>query len=335
MGNVYSFCSVGLKISGVAPIVSYSLFDFEDVSVTSVTAAITGPHTLAFLGTARGAIKKVLLSGPTPGEYESIPIDPDHAILPDTMMSPKQDYLYVLSKEKVPLSTYGRLSSSHSKTRFSTIFPLQVTKLRVEHCGIYTNCSSCLESRDPFCGWCSLEKRCTIRNACQKDTSASRWLSLGTGQQCIDFEMVLPNKIPINQMATVQLVIRTLPELPINAKYRCVFGNSTPIDAIVLENGLSCQTPSVNNRPIIAGQADHVSVPLSVRSSETNKDFVSRSFSFFDCGRHDTCRRCVQSEWNCNWCIYDNKCVHNQTTCRNSASVINQASVSFLSIGLH
>lgn len=200
--------------------------------------------------------------------------------------------------------------------------------MRVEHCGIYTNCSSCLESRDPFCGWCSLEKRCTIRNACQKDTSASRWLSLGTGQQCIDFEMVLPNKIPINQMATVQLVIRTLPELPINAKYKCVFGNSTPIDAVVLENGLSCQTPSVNNRPMIPAQADHVSVPLSVRSSETNKDFVSRSFSFFDCGRHDTCRRCVQSEWNCNWCIYDNKCVHNQTTCRNSASVISQASVS-------
>lgn len=101
MGNVYSFCSVGLKISGVSPIISYSLFDFEDVSVTSVAAAITGPHTLAFLGTASGAIKKVLLSGPTPGEYETIEIDTGHAILPDTMMSPKQDYLYVLSKEKV------------------------------------------------------------------------------------------------------------------------------------------------------------------------------------------------------------------------------------------
>lgn len=194
---------------------------------------------------------------------------------------------------------------------------------------MYTNCSSCLESRDPFCGWCSLEKRCTIRNACQKDTSASRWLSLGTGQQCIDFEMVLPNKIPVNQMTTVQLVIRTLPELPMNAKYKCVFGNSTPIDAIVLENGLSCQTPPVNSRPQIPVQSDHILVPLSVRSSETNKDFVSRSFSFFDCGRHDTCRNCMQSEWGCNWCIYDNKCVHNQTTCRNTASVITQSTVSF------
>lgn len=204
---------------------------------------------------------------------------------------------------------------------------IQITKLRIEHCSIYNNCSSCLESRDPFCGWCSLEKRCTIRNACHKDTSASRWLSLGTGQQCIDFEMIVPNKIPINQMTSVHLIIRTLPELPINAKYKCVFGNSTPIDANVIDNGLSCQTPAINNRPIIPLENDHVSVPLSVRSSETNKDFVSRSFSFFDCSRHDTCRQCVQSEWSCNWCLYDNRCIHNSTTCRNTANVVSQSLV--------
>lgn len=142
--------------------------------------------------------------------------------------------------------------------------------------------------------------------------------------------MVLPDKLPINQMGSVQLVIRTLPELPHNAKYRCVFGNSTPIDATVLENGLSCQTPPVQSRPAIDPQRDHVLVPLSVRSSETNKDFVSRSFAFFDCSRHSSCRQCVQSNWNCNWCIYDNKCVHNTTSCRNTGSVITVKSVRIL-----
>lgn len=98
---MYNFCSVGLKISGASPLVSYSLFDFENESITSVTAAITGPHTLAFLGTANGWIKKVLISGQEPGEYENVEIDPANSVLPDTMMSPKQDYLYVLSKQKV------------------------------------------------------------------------------------------------------------------------------------------------------------------------------------------------------------------------------------------
>jgi len=47
--------------------------------------------------------------------------------------------------------------------------------------------------------------RCTIRSACQKASQSSpRWLSLGTGQQCIDFEQVLPDRIPINQMTTVR-----------------------------------------------------------------------------------------------------------------------------------
>ena len=40
------------------------------------------------------------------------------------------------------------------------------------------------------------------------------------------------------------------------------------------------------------------------------------------------CRKCVKSEWNCNWCIYDNKCIHN-TTCRNTGSVISNENVSF------
>lgn len=289
--NIPDFCGAGLKLSGVAPIVGRSLFNFENESVTSVTTAITGPHTLAFLGTTEGFLKKVLISGSNPGEYDKIEIDNGNKIMPDSLLSPKQDYLYVLSAKKI-------------------------TKLRVEHCNQYANCSMCLDSRDPFCGWCSLEKRCTIRTACQKDASASRWLSHGNGQQCIDFEMVQPEKLPIDKVAAVNLIIRTLPELPFNAKYKCVFGNSTPIEAQVTDTGLKCATPPLKFRPIIEPHKDHVLVPLSVRSSETNKDFVSRSFAFFDCGRHETCKSCVTSNWSCNWCIYDNVCLHNSTTCR-------------------
>lgn len=298
LGNIYNFCNVGLKISGVAPISAHALFHFDNVSVTSVTATTTTDqqHSLAFLGTEAGTIKKVLLSGQKPGEYEEIVVDAGSRILPNTMMSPKKDFLYVLSTRKI-------------------------TKLRIEHCSVYSNCSACLESRDPFCGWCSLEKRCTVRSTCQRDTSASRWLSLGSGQQCIDFESIVPDKIPIAELTQVQLVIRTLPE-PFNAKYRCVFGNSTPIDAEILEHGLACATPPIDQRPSIAANMDHILVPLSVRSSETNKDFVSRSFAFFDCSHHANCQSCVRSSWGCNWCIFDNKCVHKSEQCRNMENAI-------------
>lgn len=85
----------------------------------------------------------------------------------------------------------------------------------------------------------------------------------------------------------------------------------------MLENGLSCETPPISERPSIEVGKDHVLVPLSVRSSETNKDFVSRSFAFFDCSRHTTCRKCVKSQWNCHWCIFDNACVHHKNECKN------------------
>lgn len=113
----------------------------------------------------------------------------------------------------------------------------------------------------------------------------------------------------------VQLYIRTLPELPIGTKYRCVFGNAEPIDARVTSYGLTCPTPSVSSRPKIIDGQDHVLVPLSVRSSETNKDFVSRNFAYFDCTSHKKCTDCVSSNWACNWCVYQNECLHNASEC--------------------
>ncbi|XP_030748718.1 plexin-B isoform X2 [Sitophilus oryzae] len=292
-GNIPNFCGdVGLKISGVTPITTTAALTFTNVSLSAIATASTGRHVLAFLGTTDGYIKKVLLNGPSPPEYEQVLVDPGNPILPDTTLSPTGDYLYVLSGSKV-------------------------SKINVEHCSTYTNCSTCLESKDPYCGWCSLEKRCTVRSACQKAShSAPRWLSLGTGQQCIDFEQVLPERIPINQMTTVRLTIRTLPELPYGAKYKCVFGSSDPIDAQVTEFGLSCPTPDVSRRPKIPPKMDHILVPLSVRSSETNKDFVSRNFAYYDCGRHATCGECVRSKWACNWCVYENKCTDNASVCQ-------------------
>ena len=35
----------------------------------------------------------------------------------------------------------------------------QASKVAVQSCSSYTTCSSCLSAKDPYCGWCSLEKR--------------------------------------------------------------------------------------------------------------------------------------------------------------------------------
>lgn len=293
-GNILNFCEVALKISGVAPMVSNAIINFPDDLVTSVTLATMEKNTVAFLGTSDGILKKVLFTwnmNQLVGiQYEQMVLDKGNMILPDTFVS--NDFIYVLTSRKV-------------------------LKINIEHCNSYSNCTTCLDSRDPYCGWCSLEKRCTVRNACKKaNQSSPRWLSLGTGQQCIDFEQIIPDRLPIHQNSLVHLTIRTLPELPYGAKYKCVFANSEPIDATLSSSGLTCSTPSINNRPNIPENQDHIYVPLSVRSSETNKDFVSRNFAFYDCSYHTKCTDCVRSQWACNWCVYENRCTHNISSCQ-------------------
>lgn len=123
------------------------------------------------------------------------------------------------------------------------------------------------------------------------------------------------------------LVIR--PNLPAGAKYKCVFGSAPPIDAELKPHGLECKTPSVNYRPMIPEGQDHIQVDLAVRSSETNKDFVSRSFYYYNCSRHTRCRSCVKSAWGCNWCVYENRCVHDTSVC-NSSSIISGEKVGLL-----
>ncbi|XP_066956195.1 plexin-B-like isoform X2 [Macrobrachium rosenbergii] len=293
MGNILSFCEVGLKISGPSPVMGRAALRLPRTLVTGVQAIAAATHTVSFLGTNTGTIKKILVaSAEEAAEYEEVEVDKGFRILPDMKFSSDKAYLYVIS------------------TRTAS-------KVKVESCSSYTNCSSCLRARDPYCGWCSLEKRCTVQSACQKATfSSPRWLSFGSGQQCIDFEMILPDRLPIDHDATVQLTIRTLPELPVGAKYQCVWGSAPPEDALVTPSGLRCMTPPHSHRPAIGVHRDHVLVPLAVRSSETNKDFVSRNFAFYDCSRHNTCGTCVKSDWACNWCIYENTCTHNTSACR-------------------
>lgn len=112
----------------------------------------------------------------------------------------------------------------------------QISKVAIEKCDDYSNCRDCLQARNPYCGWCSLEKRyhiftpififllfqsvlsyflqklrCTAKSACynstglnafDKTSSNSLWLSLDA-QQCIDFQSIKPKSLPITSSGKV------------------------------------------------------------------------------------------------------------------------------------
>ncbi|KAF2367653.1 Sema domain [Trinorchestia longiramus] len=57
-GNIFSFCEVGLKISGTSPAVGSAVLEYEQRSLTAIQATTTAAHTVLFLGTADGWLIK-------------------------------------------------------------------------------------------------------------------------------------------------------------------------------------------------------------------------------------------------------------------------------------
>ena len=61
-------------------------------------------------------------------------IDENSPVNPDMHFDPGSMYLYVMTEKKV-------------------------SEVKVQECGIYKNCWTCLNAKDPYCGWCSLETK--------------------------------------------------------------------------------------------------------------------------------------------------------------------------------
>lgn len=58
-GNIHNFCEVGLKIAGTVPIYSPPALTYGNALLTSVAVSTTEQHTVGFLGTSDGHLKKV------------------------------------------------------------------------------------------------------------------------------------------------------------------------------------------------------------------------------------------------------------------------------------
>ncbi|XP_038070797.1 plexin-A2-like [Patiria miniata] len=64
-------------------------------------------------------------------------------------------------------------------------------------------------------------------------------------------------------------------------------------------------------------------VTLSLHSTETNKLIVNTTFDFYDCSAFDSCTQCV-ADYLCNWCVFENRCMGNASSCIASAVIVGQ-----------
>ncbi|KAI0232083.1 Plexin-B, partial [Lamellibrachia satsuma] len=208
----------------------------------------------------------------------------------------------------------------------------QVTRVKLEECGQYKTCSQCLGSHDPYCGWCTFEKRCTVKKTCTGDNTALSWLSYGKAQ-CTKIVSVIPQQVQVqkDRAKMLTMTIQNLP-LPQRHEYECAFsgyGVSRTTTAVLLGNSqqsinhtVQCETPNSNLLPVIPTGQDHVMMRLSVRMN--GKDFVSSNLTFFDCSLHSSCTSCTNSDYPCTWCIrtpHERQCVFDRERCNNDVLV--------------
>uniref|UniRef100_A0AAY4CQX9 Sema domain-containing protein n=1 Tax=Denticeps clupeoides TaxID=299321 RepID=A0AAY4CQX9_9TELE len=284
-----NFCGLDMNAPlGVSEMVrGVPLFSEFSDKMTSVIAYVYKNHSLAFVGTRAGRLKKIRVDGPSRGalQYETVQVVEKGPVLRDMAFSADHHFLYVMSDT-------------------------QLTRVPVETCEQYSTCTSCLGSGDPHCGWCVLHSMCTRKEKCERSSEPRRFAS--DIKQCVRLS-VHPNNISVSQYNLI-LEAHNVPEL--SAGVNCTFEDLAEMDGLVEGNRIRCSSPAEKEVPrIVIDQGDHQIVQLYLKSKETGLAFANTSFVFYNCSVHKSCLSCVGSPYQCHWCKYRHVCTHDPRSC--------------------
>ncbi|XP_064633300.1 plexin-A4-like isoform X2 [Lineus longissimus] len=280
-------------IGGTIPVSATPVISFDNTLLTAIAVSPVANYTVAFLGTENGQLKKVVLESSFHAqEYETVSVDTTK-VNSDLHFSPnKQEYIYVMTKQTI-------------------------SRVKVQDCAQYLTCDKCLAAKDPYCGWCALENKCTIQDTCPNANQGMRWLPY-SGYRCTNITNVLPRQVQIDPTKTtaLQLTVENLPGLPQGDQYHCMFKgyDVTRTTSATKDNvTVQCDTPYPNLLPPIPTGNDHIKMQLSIGLKD--KEIVSTNFTFFNCEVHTSCTSCTQSDYPCNWCIQNHRCVYHREVC--------------------
>ncbi|XP_057710527.1 plexin-B2a [Corythoichthys intestinalis] len=256
--------------------------------LTAVAVAVETGHAVAFLGTANGEVLKLHLSAhPEVYGHASGEVTGDK-VNKDLLLDPQLQHLYITSEKKI-------------------------TKVPVQSCHLKTDCQACMALKDPYCGWCVLEGRCTRKHECSRWTEDHTWL-WSPNQQCVEIRAFDPPNLSCRKTQQVDISVPTLPRLRQSDQLRCLFG-AWPSRAVALGSPavVTCSLPDPAEIPPAPVQQDYVSVPVQILVND-NIVVTSGEFHFYDCAAtvrknpNTPCISCVTSEWGCQWNAREHRC---------------------------
>ncbi|XP_025943758.1 plexin-B1 isoform X2 [Apteryx rowi] len=285
------------------PLEAAPLLEKTEARLTAVAVNVEDGHTIAFLGDSRGRLHKAYLGamGDT-SIYASLAIQLNSMVSGDLLFDQLQKHLFVMTQS-------------------------MVVKVPILECSLYSDCESCLMLKDPYCGWCVLQGRCSRRSECLRSRLSEQWLwSFNSTQQCLSIQSLTPANISREEKRNIFLAISDLPSLREEEFYSCYFEDyESP--AVLTESGIMCPSPDPSQAPTLPTGADHVTIKLVVRFHDIF--IASVDFSFYDCAavallwKSAPCQKCVSSPWGCNWCIQQHLCTH-KAACEEGTIIYNE-----------
>ncbi|XP_068565555.1 plexin-B2-like [Cebidichthys violaceus] len=262
--------------------------------MTAVAVAVEMRHTVAFLGTAAGEVLKVHLSahpevyGRAQGDVTGDKVNKD-LMFDDSELR----HLYITTEKKI-------------------------TKVPVQACHLKTDCQSCVSIKDPYCGWCVLEGKCTRKMECDRHWEDKSWL-WSPNQQCVQIQAFIPPNLSCKKKQQVDIQIPALPALRSSDRLQCQFGTFTSEAVMVIADSrvwVVCSLPDPSQIPPTPDQQDYVSVPVNVLVNDKIK-VTSGEYHFYNCAatvrknQNSPCIACVTSEWGCQWNAREHSCSDN------------------------
>uniref|UniRef100_A0A8C2YEC6 Plexin-B1 n=1 Tax=Coturnix japonica TaxID=93934 RepID=A0A8C2YEC6_COTJA len=285
------------------PLEAAPLLETTESRLTAVAVNVEDGHTIAFLGDSKGRLHKVLSGSMGDAHiYASLAIQLNSVVSGDLLFDQLQEHLFVMTQS-------------------------MVLKVPILECSLYADCESCLALKDPYCGWCVLQGRCSRRSECLRSGLSEQWLwSFNSTQQCLSIQSLTPANISREEKRNIFLAISDLPSLREEEFYSCYFQDyESP--AVLTESGIMCPSPDPNQTPALPAGADHVTIKLVVRFHDIF--IASVDFSFYDCAavallwKSAPCQKCVSSPWGCNWCVQQHLCTH-KAACEEGTIIYNE-----------
>ncbi|XP_012668650.1 plexin-A3 isoform X3 [Otolemur garnettii] len=286
-----NFCGLVLNqpLGGLHVIEGLPLLADNTDGMASVAAYTYHQHSVVFIGTRSGSLKKVRVDGSQDTHlYETVPVVDGSPILRDLLFSPDHRHIYLLSEK-------------------------QVSQLPVETCEQYLSCAACLGSGDPHCGWCVLQHRCCREGACPGASAPHSFVE--ELSKCVQVR-VRPNNVSVTSPGVqLTVAVRNVPDL--SAGVSCVFEEVMKSEAVLLPSGeLHCLSPSLQElQALTRGHGSTRTVQLQLLSKETGVRFAGADFVFYNCSVLQSCMSCVGSPYPCHWCKYRHVCTSHPHEC--------------------